>query len=149
MRNGISSCIHGIPGDLPTSIKNSFISRPSGSMKGLPTATIRARPDRNLTPSGRNRNSLAVPAGMVIRAPGRREPSGSSSCWLPANAVPTLIKKIKNSTLADSIPFPKRSIFSHAPGEQIPELVFNVASPFHADSNVLLESSCDQFQILL
>jgi hypothetical protein len=112
MRNGFSSCIHGIPGDLPTSITNSFNSCPFGPTKGLPMDTIRARPDRNLTPSGLKKNSLCCPAGIVIRVPGRREPSGKSSCCVPGNAVPALIKRIKNSRLADTLRFPKGSIFS-------------------------------------
>jgi hypothetical protein len=138
-----------MPEDLPTSIKNYFISRPSGSMKGLPTATIRERPDRNLTPSGRNRISLSCPARIVIRVPGRREPSGSSSCWVPANATLAPIKKIKNTVLAETIPFPKRSIFPHTPSEQISEPVFNAAFPSLVGWSALLESQCDQSQILL
>jgi len=131
MPNGFSSCIHGIPGDVPTSKTNSFNSCPSGPTKGLPTDTIRARPDRNLTPSGRKRNSLSCPAGIVIRVPGRREPSGSSSCSVPANAMPTPINKINNATL-----------------ERLGS-VFSAASPFRAGWIFLFELSNGQFQIFL
>ena len=127
-RNGFSSCIHGIAGDFSTSIRNSLISSPSGPTKGRPTDQMRARPERNLTPSGWKSSSLSCPARIVIRAPGRTEPSGSSSCDVAANAIPALANKIKNAALTYL-----RSVFS-------------AASPFRAGWIFLFESSNGQFQ---
>ena len=94
-RNGFSSCIHGMPGERSTSMTNSFISRPSGSMRGAPTDIIRARPERNRTPSALNKSSFSWPAAIVIRVPGRREPSGRNCDCNAANEVPVQRSKMK------------------------------------------------------
>ncbi len=92
-----SSCIQGVPRDLSSaSIVISRLFSPCASVSKPDRDIIRARPARNLTPSGRNRNSFSSAAGLVICVPGLRAPSGRSYSGNSAKAVLTQINRKKS-----------------------------------------------------